>query len=375
MNETPRRIAGVRAVPFQGTPLVSLGLALPTGFACDPPDSPGAAHLCEHAALAAVPAGLLGSLPVTAVTGCHHTTFTVDVPAEECDAALRALAALVRPEPAALERAARQERPVVALELAMSARSSGIGAAVAARLAPHTGPGHASTATPATIGEVPFPAVFAHARTAYTPRAAVLVMAGAITPAHLDLAAGLFPGGADHRPEQINVPNPATATDPVWGIAAPRPAHGPGSRAPWVDLLEEALVRPGAPTDALARAQGATPVGSTVLRCHHGDLLLAAYRNDTDCARTPLESAAALHSTVLTDVNLDKLVAGAVQVAARSHTTRRSRLRLPWEARDALLAHATGLGSPWEALHQPFDRPAATTQAASTLHASVPWAL
>ncbi|MET8298874.1 insulinase family protein [Streptomyces sp. NPDC005180] len=374
MNETPRHVAGVRAVPLRGTPLVSLGLALPTGFACDPPDAPGAAHLCEHAALAAVPSDLLGSLPVTAVTGCHHTTFTVDVPAEECDTALRALAALVRPDPAALERAARQERPVVALELAMSARSSGIGAAVAARLAPHIGPGHASAATPATVGDVPFAAVLDHGHTAYTPHAAVLAMAGAITPAHLDRAAGLFPGADDRPPLRTAVPGPATTPEPVWGIAALRSPHAE-PRAPWADLVEEALVRPGSPTDALARVQGATPVGSTVLRCHHGDLLLAAYRNDTDSARNAEEAAAALHSAVLTEANLDKLVAGSVQVAARSHTTRRSRLRLPWEARDALLAHATGLGAQWEDLHQPFDRPAATAQVASTLHASVPWAL
>lgn len=378
MSATQLHAGGVRAVPLHGALHISFGLAVPTGFACDPPGGAGAAHVCEHAVMAAAPPNLLGSLPVAAVTSCHHTTFTVDVPADEFNTALRAFAAIVRPDPALLERAVEQERRVVALELAMGWQSGGLGAAVAAHLAPQTGLGRERAATPHNVEKVPYADVLACAQTFYTPQAATLVLAGAVSSSQLDQAALLFPGGEADQPAPALplATGPDTASEPAtaWGIAVTRPPRGERPQAAWPDCLDEALIRPGSQADRLARSQGATPVGSAALRCPRGDLLLSAYRSPETGAQGP-EAAACLHTAMLEEENLEKLVTTAVQSAARAHTARMSRVHLPWEARDVLLGHATGTGASWEHWQQPYDNRAALDDAATTLRNSVAWSL
>jgi hypothetical protein len=77
----------------------------------------------------------------------------------------------------------------------------------------------------------------------------------------------------------------------------------------------------------------------------------------------------------MAEENLEKIATTAVQSAVRAHTARTSCLHLPWEARDVLLAQATGTGASWEAWQQPYDHQAAQDEAITILRDIVPWVL
>ncbi|CAL9620886.1 hypothetical protein SUDANB99_05817 [Streptomyces sp. enrichment culture] len=367
------RVGGVRAVVLPDAPHVSIGLAVPVGFALDPVGAPGLAHVCEHAVPAAVPHAVMGSFAIAAVTSCHHTTFVADVMPEEVGAALRAFAALTRPDPARLRRAVERERPVVALELSMTAGAAGhgVGAAVAELLVPQTGLGRELDATPDTVREVSPEGVLSHVEEHYGARSATLVLAGPVTGHHLDTGLELFPGGPP-RPEADAPPARAPGPVPAWGIAH---THGPRHADPrpaWQDCLDEALIRPGSPADRLARSMAATPLGAMALRCPRGDLVLSAYRGEGG-TRNGAEAAAALRDALLSEEHRPKVVSTAVAAAAQGYAARRSRMDLPWHVRDALLAEATGTGPRWEQWTEPYDQALATKTAESLLDRMTPW--
>lgn len=369
------RAGGVRAARLPEASHVSIGLAIPAGFALDAAGAAGTAHLCEHAVLASLPHDVLGSLPIAAVTACHHTTFVADVLPDELDTALRVFAAIAQPDTTRLESAVRHERPVVALELSMAATATGrgLGAAVADRLVPDTGLGRELDATPVTVESVPYSEVLACVERHYTPQAATLVLAGPVTQAHLSRGLELFPGPSlNGAPAILLSAAPKADVAAAWGIAHSYPPRQSDPRPAWQDCMDEALTRPGSPADRYAKAQGATPFGAAIMRCPLGDLVLSAYRSP-DPKTSGIEAASRLRQTMLSEEELQKTASAAARSAALIHATRRSRLRRPWHVRDALLADITGTGPRWEQWADPYDQALAEEAAAAALLRTQPW--
>ncbi|MFJ8982612.1 insulinase family protein [Streptomyces sp. NPDC102282] len=362
------RIGGVQAVQVSGASHISLGLAIPAGFSSDPAGTPGVAHVCEHSVLAATQHSSRDAFPVAAITGCHNTTFSVDITPEDFDSALQAFAAIVRPDINRLRIAVAQERQVVSLELLMGAGAvgHGIGAAVADRLVPQSGLGHEVAATPGSVAHVSFPDVLACVQAAYQPQAAILVMAGAVTEGNLHQAAEFFPGGNRLAPCPTLAAGTANEPVPAWGIAYSRPPRGQRPQAAWLDCLDNVLIQPSFPTGQLARTMEGVALGSVRLCCPLGDLAVSAYRGSRN-GLSGRAAAAGLRELMLSDGTFDKLVSTAVQSASRSYASRRSRLDLPWEIRDLLLDHVTGTGPAWELWEDPYDYSAATQAAVDAL--------
>ncbi|MFF3068828.1 insulinase family protein [Kitasatospora sp. NPDC057936] len=373
---TQIREGGVHAVDLPSAKHVAIGLAIPVGFADDPPEAPGATHLSEHVALALAPFVSVAVPTVTATTHCHSTTFTTEVLPGELAATLQLFAAIAQPPLQHLQGMVDQEKPVVGLELTMNHTTTGrIAAFVADRILPATGFGRAHEAGPEEISRLTAEQINHHLTDHYRRDTAALVLAGPLSTTDLTLATRHFPVGTAPVPRPARATSPdaalATAISPThWGVAqraSPYQADGPA----WLSDLEDALIRPGGPADRLARSQAASTLGALAARCPHGNLLISAYTHDLT-HKTPAQAAEEL-AGALRRTDPASYLPQTLQHAARSHQARRGLLALPWHARNALIAEATGTGPVWNSWEHEFDKVAATAIAASALTHSEAW--
>ncbi|MDX3387815.1 hypothetical protein PV682_41195 [Streptomyces niveiscabiei] len=372
---------GVLAARMPGAPYLALGLAVPAGFAVDPHDGAGTAHVTEHLAARRAQYAVRGAPGISAFTRCHSTVFQTEALVPQAADAFRALAALLPHGTTDAwydADALAQERRAVRHELEVSAVQPTwhIGAAVAAALAPGTGLAAEHDATAATIDRVGRTHVDGLLGTAYRPGLVTLTVVGDLPEEELaERAAAALAGPPE--PARAPEPTPPGADRPRRGHGAPPEAYGvsfllPGPAEapvdPWASHVLEALVSPRAPLAAAVRgSSGSAPIAQSVLKCRNGWLASMVWAGGPD-------DTGALAGAV------DRQRRGdgtwAVESAARGYAQARASFLVPTQVRDALIAQAEGTGPRvQEVTGTPYDRERASTLVHAVLGGAKAWRL